>query len=652
MSHTIYVQGRAAAVGFAAEELARVLTAATGGEYRLTTRAPRAAAGKAAAPAFHLRVLKGPPLPGGLGADDDAFAIVPSEGGYLLAGANPRSVLFAVYRYLWELGCRWLRPGRENEVIPRLAGPFPTAPLHLAERAGNKFRTFCIEGGCSFEHVRDLIDWGARFGMNGYFVQFHLGTCFWQRWYEHQENPLVKGEPVTPARAEELVNATIAEVQRRGLRLERMGHGWTGRALGCVAETWEAKGLALTDAQRAIVAELNGKRELFHGQPLNTNLCYSTATLRAQVAADVVAYARAHPEVDLLHLWLADGSNNHCECAACRARRPADWYVTLLNDVDGGLRRARLKTRIVFLIYVDLLWPPETARLAHPERFVLMFAPITRSFQHAFDEAAAHHGPLPPYERNKLQFPKDVGVNLAFLRAWQEQFGGDAFDFDYHLIWATYYDLNHWTLAAVLHRDVKHLAAMGLHGFNSCQVQRNSFPHNLAMETMARTLWAPQLGFDELAAESFRAAFGGAADGARVAGFFRQMSALWAPFFEPVHLPTIDPARIDAGLANLPQMRTAVEELRPLVAARQDAAPAAVQRSWVYLRHWLELLDLLLPAFDSYLRRAPDCAARFDAVAAELWRREPELHPALDVNMAVRVLKWRAHEAAHPGPAK
>ena len=30
-------------------------------------------------------------------------------------------------------------------------------------------------------------------------------------------------------------------------------------------------------------------------------------------------HAAEHPEVDALHIWLADGANNSCECAGCRA---------------------------------------------------------------------------------------------------------------------------------------------------------------------------------------------------------------------------------------------------------------------------------------------------------------------------------------------
>lgn len=50
---------------------------------------------------------------------DDIVQIDTDEEGGILAGANPRSVLFAVYRFLKLNGCRFLFPGFDGEYIPK-----------------------------------------------------------------------------------------------------------------------------------------------------------------------------------------------------------------------------------------------------------------------------------------------------------------------------------------------------------------------------------------------------------------------------------------------------------------------------------------------------------------------------------------------------
>jgi hypothetical protein len=49
---------------------------------------------------------------------DDIIHIDADDKGGILAGSNPRSVLFAVYRFFKLNGCRWLFPGPEGEYIP------------------------------------------------------------------------------------------------------------------------------------------------------------------------------------------------------------------------------------------------------------------------------------------------------------------------------------------------------------------------------------------------------------------------------------------------------------------------------------------------------------------------------------------------------
>jgi len=633
MSTSIHVRGEHETLSFAARELARYLGQATGSAVQIG----------GSSPTFTLQVSDGTEagLPPEFGPGDDWIIIQPQGEGYLLSGSNPRSTLFAVYRYLQEIGFRWIRPGPKGEVVPALPGP--VAPgIRIVERASHRFRTICIEGACSLEHVRNIIDWAAKQGMNGYFIQFDYGTAFWRNWYAHADNPYMKPDPFSAERAREIITQVVREIKLRGMRLERMGHGWTAAAIGLTGEGWDAEGLELSAEQRQMLAQINGKRELFHGVALNTNLCYSNPEVRRRMVEAVLAYAREHPEVDDLHLWLADGSNNNCECENCQAARPSDFYVQLLNELDAALAAEALGTRIVFLIYVDLLWPPVRNRLRNPDRFILMFAPITRSYQQSFAEASVPDDPLPDYRRNRLEFPKDVGMNIRFLRAWQEQFGGEGFDFDYHSIWACHFDPNQYALARVLHRDIQHLESIGLRGMNSCQVQRLSFPHGLLLDVLARTLWDKSLPFEVIARRWFLDAYG--EDGEEVEAFFRAMSELWAPMFDPLFTPRPDGARIEQARANLKRMPAQIRDLRPLVAQNLGRGEPAVRESWRYLAKYLELLGLLLPAFEAYVNRSDDCRARFEQVFDWAWRNEEQLHEGWDVATFVKVQRWRIHE--------
>ena len=49
---------------------------------------------------------------------DDVIHIDTTAEGGILAGSNPRSILFAVYRFLRENGCRWLYPGVDGDYVP------------------------------------------------------------------------------------------------------------------------------------------------------------------------------------------------------------------------------------------------------------------------------------------------------------------------------------------------------------------------------------------------------------------------------------------------------------------------------------------------------------------------------------------------------
>ena len=501
-------------IAFAASELARYLSAMIG-----CTFAPeRAGEYKAGSPGFWLGLAGsfGKAVPARIAGTgsifDDAVFVSSKKRHVILAGANARSVLYAAYRCLEEMGCRWFRPGGHGERVPAIADPL-TAPIRICETPSARHRVICIEGSCSEEHVRNMLDYSAKRGFNAYMIQFRNAFTFWDRWYS-AENP-AGPEKFTPAKADAICARIKKEALRRGLLLHTVGHGWTCEPFGISGNEWKPTTQKIPPSARKYFAEIKGKRELWGGIPLNTNLCYSRKEVRTIMARAVAGYAASHRDEKVVHVWLGDGMNNNCECPGCQKALPADFYVMLLNEIDRLLSAGCLETRIVFLAYVDLLWAPLKQRLANPDRFILMFAPITRSYSRAFLDAKGPKEKAMPFKRNELTFPRSPEANLKLLSEWRRAFKGDCVDFDYHLWGDWILDPGQVKAARVLHADLAGLERLGMRGFISCQSQRPFYPTGLLMEIMGRTLWDKTAGFDRLADEYFKDLFGGQGAGVR-----------------------------------------------------------------------------------------------------------------------------------------
>jgi hypothetical protein len=279
---------------------------------------------------------------------------------------------------------------------------------------------------------------------------------------------------------------------KRGICYHKVGHGWTCEPFGIDGSGWNSdrnRQYEMTEQTRSYLALLDGKRVLFNNDPLCTNLCYSNPRVRDMMTDAITRYCQENSQVDVLHFWLADDRNNQCECPECVKKRPADWYVKMLNELDEKLTKADLKTKIVFLIYYDLLWAPETERLINQDRFILMFAPITRNYGQDYGDYISYDEELPPYVRNQLSAPSSLAQNLEQLRRWQGTFEGDSFDFDYHLMWAHLGDIGYEYCARNIFQDMRDLRDIGLNGMISCQIQRCYFPTALPLHMMAAALW-------------------------------------------------------------------------------------------------------------------------------------------------------------------
>ena len=132
------------------------------------------------------------------------------------------------------------------------------------------------------------------------------------------------------------------------------------------------------------------------------------------------------------------------------------YYVRILNRIDALLTEKKLKTKIVFLIYEELLWAPQKEEILNPDRFVMMFAPISRTFKKSY-QMPKELPASPAYVRNKITLPVNLEENLSFLSQWQKAFNGECFDYDYPLGRAHYGDMGYVHISKIIYDDIKYL---------------------------------------------------------------------------------------------------------------------------------------------------------------------------------------------------
>ena len=555
---------------------------------------------------------------------DDGIAIsVHNNNGYI-TGSNERSVLIAAYRFLRELGCAWVRPGSEGERIPDHLPE--NIQVTLSEAADYRYRGVCMEGACSGENVMDMIDYLPKVGMNAYYIQFLVPYPFLNCWYTHENNPNLPAKPISREEAAAMTSAFEWELQRRGIAIQRYGHGWTCEPFGLEASYDTSREYPVSEEYRSCLAEIDGRRELKENFPLVNNLCYSRKQARDKMTDAAVQYCQENPQVDIVHFWLADGSNCHCECAECSQKRPADWYIMMLNELDEKLTAQGLDTKVVFLIYVDLLWEPLEEKIKNPDRFILMFAPISRVYGQSYDDFLTYDGELPPYVRNKLEMPKSLAENLQRLRCWQQGFDGDSFDFDYHLMWIHIGDPGYEKNAWNIHQDMKALEKIGLNGMVSCQLTRCFFPSALPFITMANTLWDRNCDFDREAQKYYADAFG--KDGKLVRRYLQQISELMLLYEGPNFG--------DRAKAGGPYCRDyqalygAVESFQPVI-TRNLSGPEVFREEWKMLRFhgaYVTQLGKTLELLQSGRKEKAKAAA--ELLLDLIGRKEPELQKFYD----------------------
>ncbi len=567
---------------------------------------------------------------------DDILHIDTDAAGGIIAGSNPRSVLLAVYRYLRENGCRWLYPGVDGEYIPVAE----VQPVTYHRMAVCRYRGQCNEGAESQQAMLDTIDFTPKLGMNVYMLEFDNPRCYYDSYYNHKYNPTRAPEPINDDIILQWKRQCEAEIALRGLQFHDMGHGWTAEPFGIrSADGWVATddANAIPDDVRQYVAQLDGKRDLFRGVALNTNFCMSNPAARARVANYIADYADRARNVDYLHVWLADASNNHCTCDACREKTPSDWYVMLINEIDEALTARGLATRIVFICYTDTTWAPTVEHLRDPGRFSMLVAPINRSYTKPVPTDLTGIT-VTPFVLNKTVRP-GVEETLLHAKNWKNFADCPTLIYEYHFWLHQAYDPGCMTLARIIHGDIRGYHYHGHGGLIEDGSQRAFFPCGFLWYVYAETLFDPTVEFDALVEDYFSHAVG---EGWRdVVDYLERISAAFDQAWmegersvDPTRSKHYNPAHA-ADLRTIPAIVDAFAEKLSLNHPYrvQTTTAKLLMRHGEYCRGLAEPLALLAEG------KPTEGLEAYTAFNNEFGRCEPELERYHDHYLAATALR-------------
>ncbi len=535
---------------------------------------------------------------------DDVIDIDITNGSGYIKGSNERSVLQGVYVYLKEAGCMFIRPGKDGDYVPRRDMTAFSCKYH--KKADYPFRGECSEGAISYEHMRDTVYWLPKVGMNMYMIEGLVPYTYMHKWYGHVGNRFLRepGQITDYGMLEKEIDKLELDIRKTGLQFHSLGHAWMFEKLGIHHMPGKLEAEMLKEEDKKYLAKVGGVRGIHKNSTFFTHFCYSNPESRQILVDFCVEYARKKPYVDFMHLWLADSTNNQCECENCIKKEPSDWYVILLNEIDAALTDAGLDTRIVFIMYVDTVRPPVSERLNNPKRFTLLAA-IGQPYERGYN-TEKYEGDIPPYERNNYK-PVPTSLYMKWYAEWRELCGGiPGIIFEYRFYTDHYCDPGYMRVTRETHRDMLSLNEVGFAGCMNDQTHRCAMPTALPLAVMGETLFDRSLDLEAYTEAYFSAAFG--KDGDKCREYLKSLTALFSPAnlrrggklgIEDEGIQSGDGDIVKSWINNpdvakkIAEVPALLADFLPVIDKNLELENAAQRLSWRYLRYHSEICSFL-----------------------------------------------------------
>jgi hypothetical protein len=451
---------------FAAEELRKYLSQATGGDFPITNdpkqgfvvgEAGRSIAGE-------IPVLS-----------EDGYIMKRVGSQIVLLGGSPRATLYAVYHFLERyVGCRWLEPG--DDSVPALS-KIEIGNIDDIEEPVYTMRSI-VNFPFTVGQMLKEVDWMAKTRLNW----AHPAPNDPHKWHESGASGTV-----------------MPEVAKRGLRMLWGGHTF---------QTWIPNDRYLK-THPEFFALINGERgaqENFKG-----SLCLSNPQLAQEVAKNMLAFAEENPGIDVVDLWIND-TQDWCECDKCKEMEgEADYthypeafctegrplksrsYFAFVNAVARLIRPENPNLNVSPLAYFLTYEPPHELKLE--PNVLIGFTNFARSWQ----------TPLMTGEH-----PGNIASDAA-IRRWRE-ITENLFIYEYYAVPNMF---NAFTAALTnitsMATELKYYPTIGIR-LMSTESGANDYWRPLVLYAYSRLTWNPDESYEAIVEDFCRHAYGDVAE--------------------------------------------------------------------------------------------------------------------------------------------
>jgi hypothetical protein len=282
------------------------------------------------------------------GFDGYAIAISEKPRRIIIAGDNGQGVIYGVYDFLEELGCRWFYPtedANDPEVVPRLE-TIAVKPKSWAVASPIRFR---IANGSAWyfkmpiDPAKRQVDWAMKNRYNA------IG---WQAAVAHDGKSLLQ-------QYRELEQAgVLGDLEKRGMFIHGPAHCFDHFLKAADHFDKHPEWFGMRDAKRA--------PQTFAG----AQFCWSNPDARSEVIKNAEAFITNAPLIKIYCVIPFDGGVA-CDCPECKKAGASNTLMLLLGELIDKLKTSRPDVLVETVGGYGAVKDPPTNAKIHPEQRVV-----------------------------------------------------------------------------------------------------------------------------------------------------------------------------------------------------------------------------------------------------------------------------------------